>query len=141
MNFFLSFDTPEKVIFEGNVISLIAPGTIGYLEILANHAPIITTLVPGKVTITLENQEKKIFAISYGFLKVDKNNVSLLVDAAELASQINPEKAKIAIQKAEKLLRSESPETDIARAKKALGRAKNRLKIYEDYTASKDSQR
>jgi len=141
MTFALSFDTPERVIFEGSVISLIAPGTIGYLEILAHHAPIITTLVPGKVTITLENQEKKIFAVSGGFLKVVNNNASLLVDAAEFASQINPEQAKNAIQKAEELLKSDDPKVDIPRAKKALARAKNRLKIYEDFMASKDTLR
>ncbi len=140
MNFSLSFVTPEKVIFIGNVTSVIAPGSLGYLEILANHAAIITTLQPGKVTLTLENNEKLIFAVSEGFLKVLKNKASLLVDSAERASDINPEQAKIAVEKAEKLLKAESTEVDHTRAKKALVRAKNRLKVYEDYVASRAEQ-
>lgn len=137
MYFELSFVTPEEVIFKGSVSSLIAPGELGYLEILANHAPIISTLQPGKVTLTLENQEKKIYFVSEGFLKVLKNQASLLVDSAELASKIDPEQAKNALHRAEKLLRKESSEIDHARAKRALARAKSRLKVYDDYMQTK----
>ncbi len=140
MTFRLSFNTPEKIIFEGEVISVIAPGSQGYLEILSHHAPLITSLQPGKVTITFSDQQKKIYAVSEGFLEVAKNNAILLVDAAELGTEIDPEQARRAVEKAEKNLQSESPDIDQTRAKKALARAKNRLKVYEDTVKSSEHQ-
>lgn len=76
----LSMVTPEAVVFEGEVSSLIAPGKVGYLEILTNHAPIITILQAGKVTITGADQQKKVWEITGGALEVSHNKASLLVD-------------------------------------------------------------
>ena len=52
----LSLATPEKVIFEGEVTSLIAPGTLGYFQILPSHAPLLTTLRSGTVTFITPDQ-------------------------------------------------------------------------------------
>lgn len=81
--FHLVIATPEKVLFDGTVKSLIAPGKIGYLEILTDHAPIITSLQKGKVTGTLENGSKFSLELNGGLLEVSKNNASLLADEAE----------------------------------------------------------
>lgn len=81
--FHLIIATPEKVIFEGNVISVIAPGKIGYLEILKDHAPLITSLQKGKVVGTYENGSKFSFELNGGILEVSKNKASLLADEAE----------------------------------------------------------
>ena len=81
--FHLIIATPEKVIFEGAVISLIAPGKIGYLEILSNHAPLITSLQKGKVVGTRENGSKFTLELSGGLLEVSQNKASLLADDAE----------------------------------------------------------
>ncbi len=43
--FKLSVVTPEKVVFEKDVTSIVAPGMIGYLGVLTNHAPLITCLL------------------------------------------------------------------------------------------------
>ena len=76
----VSIVTPEAIIFEGEVISLIAPGKVGYLEVLTNHAPLITILQKGKVTITDANHQKKEWLITGGALEISKNNASVLVD-------------------------------------------------------------
>jgi F-type H+-transporting ATPase subunit epsilon len=73
--------TPEQVLFEGDVLSLIAPGSEGYLEILANHAPIITSLMAGTVTITDKGHKKTTYPISGGLLEAAKNQASLLADS------------------------------------------------------------
>lgn len=83
----LIITTPEEVIFDGTVISLIAPGGAGYLEILANHAPIITTLNKGTVTLKDENNQKTFYQITGGLLEVAKNEASLLADTIKKVDQ------------------------------------------------------
>jgi len=72
--------TPERIVFRGQVSSVVAPGEAGYLEILANHAPIISGLVKGKITLK-ESHKKSLFQSSgNGFLQVLNNQVVLLLD-------------------------------------------------------------
>jgi len=100
--FHLFVVTPEKVIFDGPVYSINAPGSVGYLEILTNHAPLITILKTGKFTITDESNKKTFFALSGGYLEVSNNQVTVLADAIELASEIDLKRAEAALKKARK---------------------------------------
>ncbi len=73
--------TPDKKVYAGEIISLIAPGELGYLGVLANHAPLITTLVPGKVIFKDNlNRQTTIYSKGKGLLEVFKNNATLLLD-------------------------------------------------------------
>lgn len=76
----LAVITPEEVIFDGMVSSLIAPGTVGYLEILTNHASIITSLKKGKLTIKDSEGQKKVWTVTGGLLEMSKNEAMLLAD-------------------------------------------------------------
>jgi F-type H+-transporting ATPase subunit epsilon len=121
--------TPEKVIFDDKVISLIAPGGDGYLEILTNHASILTTLTAGKLEVTDKDKKKWIWAVSGGFLEVIHNQAVLLADAIELPSEIDIKRAETALDQARERLESQEADIDRERAKKALLRSKNRIKI------------
>jgi len=79
--------TPEAVVLEEESVSIIAPGDVGYLEILTNHAPIITTLVAGNVIVTHKNKEKSLYRITGGFLEVHANKVHLLADEIEIVAE------------------------------------------------------
>jgi len=71
---------PEKTIFEGSAVSLIAPGEEGYLGILADHAPLIALLKSGKVTIKKSSGETvAIISPGKGYLQVDKRMVTILL--------------------------------------------------------------
>lgn len=72
--------TPDDVFFRGKVTSLTAPGEEGYLGILAHHAPLVTPLVKGILTLRDEKGEEKRFDINSGFLEVSNNQVLLLVE-------------------------------------------------------------
>ena len=74
--------TPAEVVYDGDVESMVAPGEAGYLGVLANHAPLITTLKPGDLKIADANGEKW-FAISAGILRVAKNEAILLSESVE----------------------------------------------------------
>lgn len=71
--------SPEKILFTGEVENVLVPGEVGEFEILINHAPIISTLVEGRVVYTI-NSEKKTIMIKGGFVEVKKNVVSLCVE-------------------------------------------------------------
>lgn len=79
----LQIFTPEQIFFDGEVLSLTAPGTDGYLGILANHTPIITSLKEGKLSITSTNHEKTYYKVSKGFLEVSHNKASIVVESIQ----------------------------------------------------------
>ncbi|MBI3616356.1 MAG: ATP synthase F1 subunit epsilon [Candidatus Omnitrophica bacterium] len=79
--FQLEILTPERTVFTGSAASLVAPGALGYLGILANHAPLMTTLTPGKIICRDSGGQSKIFqSTGAGFLEVHHNQVTLLAD-------------------------------------------------------------
>ena len=75
--------SPERIEFEGEVESVLVPGTMGQFQILLNHAPIISSLDKGRVVYALPDSEKKSLDISGGFVEVQKNVVSLCVELNE----------------------------------------------------------
>lgn len=80
--YFLEILTPEKMIFRGEITSLIVPGWDGYLGVLKNHAPLLSLLDVGTVEIKNINLIKK-FKITRGYLKVFKNNATILGEKIE----------------------------------------------------------
>ena len=72
--------TPDKKVFEGEVNSVTLPGTLGFLEILNNHAPIISTLNDGKVTIRGGAGKDEVFLIQGGVVEALNNKVTVLAE-------------------------------------------------------------
>jgi len=79
----LKIVSPEKIEFEGEVESVLVPGSLGQFEILVNHAPIISSLDKGKVVYGVPGGEKRSLDIIGGFVEVQKNVVSLCVEIKE----------------------------------------------------------
>jgi len=71
--------TPDKKIFEGEVVAVTFPGTEGSFQVLNNHAPLISTCTTGLVKIKTLTEEKR-FTIEGGIVEVLKNNVVLLAE-------------------------------------------------------------
>lgn len=76
----LKIVSPERIEFDGDVESVLVPGTVGQFQILTNHAPIISSLEKGRVVYALPGGEKKELDIAGGFVEVQKNVVSLCVE-------------------------------------------------------------
>jgi F-type H+-transporting ATPase subunit epsilon len=133
--FLLSIVTPEKVFYEAEIKSLVAPGTEGYLGILSHHAPLITALKPGKIQFCDADDRVHILAVSAGFLEVSDNKATLLADAVERAEDIDIERAQAAYDRERKrLISAGKGETDIdlPSVQTALERAANRIRIYKE---------
>ena len=90
---YLEIISPEKTLFKGEVESILFPGTYGDFQVLNNHAPIVSTLTKGKVTIIgkisieagvkdkFEYTDKEtILDIESGTVEMNNNQVTLLVD-------------------------------------------------------------
>jgi len=78
-DFLVTILSPEKKLYEGRVVSLIAPCSTGYWGILANHTPLIATLSEGKIIVREKPDTEKVFYCKgRGFLEVLKNTVNVL---------------------------------------------------------------
>ncbi len=127
----LEIITAEQVTHQEEVDAVIAPGIAGQLTILPNHAPLMTMIEPGELTLRKGNEETFI-AVTGGYLEVLDNKVLVLADAAEHAEEIDVSRAERAKQRAEEMLRSGAPsDIDQARVEAALRRSLARLKVAE----------
>ncbi len=77
----LEFVSPERVLFSGDVDRVDLPGSEGDMGILAHHAPLVTTLRPGIVTIINGNTKVPVVVIG-GFAEVGPSGLTVLADKA-----------------------------------------------------------
>jgi F-type H+-transporting ATPase subunit epsilon len=128
----LEIVTPARVVLEKDVDSMVAPGSEGEFGVLPGHVSFLSGIVPGELRYTA-GSEKEALSVTAGFAEVFRNKVSILVDAAERAPEIDAERAKKAMERAkERLSRDRSDkEIDFARAEAALRRAVARLKVVQ----------
>jgi len=75
--------TPEQKIFEGEIKSVRVPGKKGSFQVLNNHAPIVSTLDGGSVTMVDTEGKESIYEISGGVIEVKANNIILLADSVK----------------------------------------------------------
>jgi F-type H+-transporting ATPase subunit epsilon len=78
----LEIITPEKSLFDGKVKLVQVPGAKGSFEILKNHAPIISTLVPGKIKVIRDTDKQDFFDIVSGIIEVKANQITILAVTA-----------------------------------------------------------
>ena len=118
--------SPERILWTGDADMVIAR-TIGGGDIafLTGHAPFVGALDIGTVTIHLADGPDELVAVHGGFVEVSHDRVTILSDVAELASQIDVERARHAQERAETALRVEHD----AEAEAALRRANVRLAV------------
>ncbi|MCE5199513.1 MAG: F0F1 ATP synthase subunit epsilon [Armatimonadota bacterium] len=128
--FKLEVITPDrKVLSDDSVVSVTLPGIEGYLGVLANHAPLMTALGVGELDFRKADGTADSMAIAGGFVEVYDNTVTVLADSGELREEIDVDRAEAAIHRAEERLASHAVDIDAERARVALLRAINRLKV------------
>jgi F-type H+-transporting ATPase subunit epsilon len=130
--FTVNIVTPEKTAYSAQAVSVTLPGTEGYLGVWADHAPLVSGLRPGVITIKLDDAGRtKLMASGEGFVEISHNMVNVMTDSCEEAGEIDADRAKAALKRAKEQLMSGDPEIDKEGALAARERAEARLKVAE----------
>ena len=110
---------------------VVAPGTLGEFGVLAGHTTFLTTLKVGTIRYTDAGGAEHYVFVSGGFTEALPDKVTVLAESAERRRDIDLERAKEAMQRAEQRLAEDrsKEEVDFVRAKAALERALQRLKL------------
>ncbi len=126
--FKLEIVTPDKRFFDQEVSMIVVNTKMGKIGVMRNHAPMVFAVTPGIIKIRKNNQDKKAF-VSEGFMEVNNNVVTLMVDAAEWPEEIDINRALRAKQRAEERLKRKLAEKEYINSKAALLRAIERINI------------
>lgn len=131
-NIKLEIVTPEKSVVSEDVEIVMAPGSLGEFGVLIGHTPFMSTLKMGSVHYkNKEGQERFVF-VSGGFAEALPDKVTILAESAERRADIDMERAKSALKRAqERLANEDARDIDFERARIALERALHRVKLAE----------
>ena len=124
----LEIVTPGRIVFAGDVKSFTAPGSEGGFQILRNHAPFISTIIPGAVKFTSDSGEIKNFVTSGGTVEVHDNKITMLAESIIPVEEIDIAEAEREKTESERILESKEPGLDKEAAKHILLTAKAKIK-------------
>ena len=132
----LSIVTPERLVVNEDVDQVNVPGVEGDLGILCDHAPILTTMRPGQFSyesVGEKGRETIKIVVSGGYLEVTDNRVIVLAEAVEFLDEIDQERAKASLARAEEVLsRTDLSDDEFEEAQNKLFRAIARLEPTEE---------
>ncbi len=125
----LEMVTPYKKVLSEEVDEITAPGVLGEFGILPEHTPMLTNLKVGELTYRKGGEAFHV-AVNWGHVEIEDDKVTVLVETAEPADDIDLERAKAALGRAEEALKKLSPEDkDFVRMQAALDRALIRIQV------------
>jgi len=129
-NIRLEIVTPEKAVVNEDAQIVMAPGSLGEFGVLIHHTPFMTTLKTGTLRFTdAEGQERYVF-VSGGFAEALPDRVTVLAESAEKRRNIDLDRARSALDRAQQRLAQEDDDTvDIDRVHAAIERALYRIKL------------
>ena len=130
-NIRLEVVTPDKEVVNEMAQIVMAPGSLGEFGVLSGHTPFMTSLNTGAIHYRDQNGKDQYVFVSGGFAEALPDKVTVLAESAEKMEDIDSERAKVAMERAEKRLAEDRAreQVDIARAKAAIERALGRIRI------------
>lgn len=121
----------DGVFYDGECESLIFPDTDGLYGVQAHHTNMVTAVVSGIAVYTLPGGVKKHAAVSDGILKVENNDVLMLVNTAERPEDVDANKARREAEEAKDVLLQKRSNLAYKAAKEKIIRELNRIKLSE----------
>lgn len=131
--FEISILAADHPFYTGPCESLIVPTVEGEYGIWAHHSNMISAILPGTLHYKLPGQPMQYAAISEGFLKIEGNEVLVLVDTAERPEEIEINRAKRDADEAREILLQKKSVEEYHFAQANLARAINRLRVRRQY--------
>ncbi|MGD8343552.1 MAG: F0F1 ATP synthase subunit epsilon [Desulfobacterales bacterium] len=130
-NIHLEVVTPEKIVVSEEAQIVASPGSEGEFGVLTGHTPFLTSLKTGIIRYTDAGGKEHFVFVSGGFAEALPDKVTVLAESAEVSTNIDVNRAKDALARAEKRLAEERTRQDIdfARARAALERATVRIRV------------
>ncbi len=119
----------DRVFYEGECESLVVPTVDGESGVLAHHSNAIAAIVPGELRYRAPGGETQLAAVSAGMIKVEDNDVLVLVDTAERPEEIDENRAKRAAAMAREELLQKKSLREYRMVQTNLARAINRLRV------------
>lgn len=123
--------TPDRVFFNESAEEVVLPTNTGQMGVLQNHAPLVTGLEVGVMLLRSQN-EWTTFALMGGFAIVKQNQVTILVNSAESAENVDAEQAEKTFLDAQKRLSQVSGQKDKVEANFAFKRARVRYQLVKN---------
>jgi len=127
----LDIVSAENKIYSGLAELVTCTGGLGELGIAPGHAPLLTQLRPGPVTVRFQGGEEEVFYVSGGMLEVQPNTVTILADTALRADDVDEAAAIEAQKHAEDALADQSSEIEYGRATAELAEAVAQLRTLQ----------
>ena len=120
--------TPTRILDKGQVNYVRCPGMDGSFGVMANHLEGIIALSIGEIKVTIDGKEEYL-ATSGGYTEITDEKMQLLVESVEESDEIDTDRAKRSLERAQVRKEKHSPEIDGARVEVSLHRALNRLRV------------
>ena len=119
----------DRTLYEGPCVSLTIPASDGERGILAHHASMMAAIVPGMVRWQPPGEGVQLAAVSPGMVKVENNEVLVLVDSAERPEEIDEARARREADQAREAILQKKSRQEYQLAQATLARALNRLRV------------
>ena len=119
----------DKTMYEGPCVSLTIPASDGERGILAHHSSMMAAVVPGILRWQPPGQPVQLAAVSPGMVKVENNEVLVLVDSAERPEEIDEARARREADQAREAILQKKSRQEYQLAQASLARALNRLRV------------
>jgi len=126
----ISFISQETTLFEGEAKMVVMDGQERQLGIVKGHSPLLAVLKPGPVRMIQEEGEE-VFFTNGGFAEVQPENITILVDSAVRADDLDESKILKAKEEAEKLLKDKKDQKDFAEVSSQLTQSLSQLRAIE----------
>lgn len=119
----------DRTLYEGPCVSLTIPASDGERGILAHHASMMAAIVPGTLRYQPPGEKVQLAAVSPGMVKVENNEVLVLVDSAERPEEIDEARARREADQAREAILQKKSRQEYQLAQASLARALNRLRV------------
>lgn len=127
--FHIQIFAADRPFYEGPCESIIIPTNAGFYGIQANHANSIQAIIPGKFTYRIPGGEDQIAFVGSGMIKVENNEVLMLIESIERPEEIDENRARRAADRAKEEMLQKKSIREYTLAEATLARALNRLKV------------